>query len=159
MGIPGGVYICTNTSTCTWHPPSTTSQCIAFDTSAAGPPTLIGPDAGGSCFLYASLECTPDSLLAIPRDVAGAGQMKETKGGVVCPGIGGGMVPGGVTGMRCFALGVGEEEPVKESGDVARKGEGVEERVGDERPVAIPGIHGGTEFGQDGMIETSMQRV
>ncbi|KAK7180509.1 hypothetical protein PSPO01_13388 [Paraphaeosphaeria sporulosa] len=146
LGVPGGgmsspssilptptefpctAYICPIPSACTWHPPSSSPACITLETSVSGPPTLIGPDAGGQCLLYSSPACAPESVLVVPEDAAGAGQTDETKGSVVCPRIGGAVVPGGVRGVRCFATGAGKVE--------AKEGEDVK------RPLGVPLTHG-----------------
>lgn len=56
IGLPGGVYLCSDTNfsgNCEWHSPS--DKCHNFITNR---PLSVGPDAGGYCLFYEARTCS-----------------------------------------------------------------------------------------------------
>ncbi|KAF1844525.1 uncharacterized protein K460DRAFT_404820 [Cucurbitaria berberidis CBS 394.84] len=93
MGLPGGVYICSDknfTGQCTWMPPR--PACRYFD---GFHPTSIGPDPGGYCLLWRNHTCEGEAISFW------FGKVQAEK--LYCPGSGD--VPRGVQvgSFRCFA--------------------------------------------------------
>jgi hypothetical protein len=68
FGIPGAVYLCPlpnfkPSDWCTWHAPS----CVAFD-DLTWYPRSIGPDPGGFCELFATSDCTGETVAYVNNE-------------------------------------------------------------------------------------------
>ncbi|KAF1966731.1 hypothetical protein BU23DRAFT_573805 [Bimuria novae-zelandiae CBS 107.79] len=124
-GAPGGVYICTSTSplSCQWIPPSYAQNCIAYDASVMGPPTLLGPDYGGTCRLYGQSDCDEKFRLYVTVDVGEEASERAFSGTVLCPGVEGKDIPGGMRAFRCFVGGM-EGHEIKVGGENGTEAQG-----------------------------------